>query len=112
MQLLGMPSNRAIIDALEAYLLTVESNVEYYVLLPYYRSLVRRLIPLEIQEYYWEHCYHTLNGLESYNLDCPKGVADAFTSQTVENVVSNSEIIPHLTQWTSSIISAPTTLGD
>ncbi|MFT5520259.1 MAG: hypothetical protein ACI9IA_000849 [Enterobacterales bacterium] len=112
MRLLGMPSNRAIIDAVESYLLTVESNVMFYAPLPYYRSLVRRLIPLEIQEYYSEHCYHTVNGLESYNLDCPKGVADELTSQTVKNVVSNSEVIPHLTEWTSSIISAPTTLGD
>jgi len=112
MLVLGMPSNRAIIDAVEKYLLTTKANVDYYAVLPYYRTLVRRLIPLEIQEYYNEHCYSALNGLEYYVLDCPKGVADDLTSQTVENIVGNSEIKPTLTGWTSTIISAPKDLGD
>jgi len=112
MRTLGMPSNRAIIDAVEAYLSTTRSNVEFYAVLPYYRSLVRRLIPLEIQEYYWEHCYSAVNGLEYYKRDCLMAVADDFTSQIVENIVGNIEIKPHLTEWTSSIISTPSSLGD
>ena len=105
MRTLGMPSNRAIINAVESYLLTTRSNVEYYSVLPYYRSLVRRLIPLDIQSYYWEHCYSAVNGLEFYKLDCPKFGADDFTSQLVENIVGNMEIEPHLTEWTSAISS-------
>ena len=112
MLVLGMPRNRTIIDAVEAYLLTTNSNVEYYAPLPYYRTLVRRLIPLEIQEYYNKHCYSALNGLEYYVLDCPKGLADDLTPQTVENIVANSEIKPTLTGWASRIISAPKSLGD
>ena len=112
MQALGMPSNRTIIDAVEAYLITSRTNVEYYAVLPYYRSLIRRLIPLEIQEYYWEHCYSALNGLEYYILDCPKGAADELIFQTIEKVVNNSEIKPHLTEWTSAIVGVPKALGD
>lgn len=112
MRTLGMPSNRAIIDAVEAYLSTTRSNVEFYAVLPYYRSLVRRLVPLEVQEHYWEHCYSAVNGLELYKMDCPMDISTDFISQTVENIVGNEEIKPHLTEWTSSIIGAPSSLGD
>jgi hypothetical protein len=114
MRFLGMPSNRDITDAVENYLLTTTTNVEYYAVLPFYRTLVRRLIPLEIQEYYWEHCYSTLNGLETYIMDCPKSevIADDFTTQAVKSIVGNTEIKPTLTGWTSYIIAAPTSLGD
>ncbi|MFT4630924.1 MAG: hypothetical protein ACI8PV_002057, partial [Dinoroseobacter sp.] len=97
-------------DAVENYLLTTTNNVAFYAPQPYYRTLVRRLIPLEIQEYYWEHCYSFINGVENYLLDCPKGAGDDFISKTVENIVSNSEIKPSLTGWTSHIIDA-TVLG-
>ncbi len=112
MLVLGMPSNRTIFNAVEKYLLTTKANVDYYAVLPYYRTLVRRLIPLEIQEYYNEHCYSALNGLEYYVLDCPRGIAEELSSQTVENIVANSEIKPTLTGWASHIIDAPTSLGD
>lgn len=113
MRTLGMPSNRAIIDVVEAYLLITSTNVEYYAELPYYRSLVRRLIPLEIQEHYWEHCYSAVDGLEYYKLDCAKTGSDGLNSQIVENIIGNIEIQPHLTEWTSSIASTPTSwLGE
>ena len=112
MRTMGMPSNRVIIDALEAYLATTTSNVEYYAGLPYYRSLVRQLIPLEIQRYYWENCYSAANGLEYYDLDCQKFDDDALTSQIVQDIVANIEIKPHLTEWASAIIDAPASLGD
>jgi hypothetical protein len=106
-----MPSNRIIFNAVENYLLTTTNKVEYYASLPYYRTLVRRLIPLEIQEYYWEHCYSFVNGVENYLLNCPKGAGDDFISKTVESTVSNSEIKPSLTRWSSHIIDAPSSLG-
>ena len=109
---MGMPSNRTIIDAVENYLLTTKSNVDYYAVLPLYRTLVRRLIPIELYEYYNEHCYSALNGLEYYVLDCPKGIADDLTSQAVENIVAHSEIKPTLTGWITHIIGAPLSLGD
>jgi hypothetical protein len=107
MRTLGMPSNRAIIDAVEAYLLITSTNVEYYDRLPFYRSLVRRLIPLEIQTYYWEHCYSGTNGLEYYDLDCPKPGPVDLSSQIVEDILGNVEIKPHLTEWTGSITGTP-----
>lgn len=114
MLIMGMPRNRVIIDAVEKYLLTTKSNVEYYAVLPYYRTLVRRLIPIEIQDYYWENCYSALNGLEHYILDCPKGKAatDDYSSQTVKNIADNSEIKPTLTGWVSYISGSPSSLGD
>ena len=112
MRTLGMPSNRAIVDAVEAYLVITNSNVEFYAVLPYYRSLVRRLIPLEIQRYYWENCYSAVNGLEYYKLDCLKFDDDDLTSQIVENIVGNIETQPHLTEWTSAIFPTHGGLGD
>lgn len=111
MRLRGMPRNVAIFEAVETYLQESRVNSEFYERLPYYRSLVRRLIPLEIQEYYWEHCYSSKNDIEVYKLDCPKAIADGLTFQTVEDIVSNSEIKTHLTEWIGGLMDTPKSLG-
>jgi len=113
MRTLGMPVNRAIINAVEAYLLTTRTNVTYYARVPLYRSEIRQLLPLEIQERYWERCYSSKNGLEYYDLDCTEGTLDKeLLVQAVSNILSNSKIKPYLTFWTSTIVSTPQDLED
>jgi len=111
MRLLGLPRNRAIVDALEVYSLESKMNAEFFAVLPYYRSIVRQLIPLEIQEYYWDHCYLQVDGAEIYETDCPSGPGDDLVSNTVDAIVQHPDIKPHLTEWAGAIISAPESLG-
>ena len=107
----GFPENRAIVDAAEAYIQININNSIAIKELPVYRSLVRQIISLEAQEFYWANCWSIKNGLETYVLECPKGISDAEAKGLVDEIVGNPKIKPHLTQWMGQVVSLPKTLG-
>jgi hypothetical protein len=111
MRRLGLPKNSAIVEATEAYLLQNDSTFPAFGILPYYRSLVRQLVPLDAQGFYWLNCYILVDGVETYDLNCPKGVTDDMALKTVEAISQHAEIKPHLIQWISSIVIAPVTFA-
>ncbi len=108
----GFPKNSNIVDAVEAYRLQNINNATTFDDLPVYRSLVRQIIDLPAQEFYWAHCWSLVNGIEQYNLDCPEGISNDDAKGLVNEVVSNPNIKPHLTEWIGQIVSLPQTLGD
>ena len=108
----GFPRNTEIIDAVEAYVLQNINNATTFDDLPVYRSLVRQIIDLPAQEFYWAHCWSLVNGVETYDLDCPQGISNEDATRLVKDVVSNPDIKPHLTEWIGQIVSLPQTLGD
>ena len=108
----GFPQSVAIIDAVEAYLAQNTNNADTFVILPEYRSLVRQLIDIDSQEFYWTHCWSFIDGIEKYILECPKGISDEQAHIIVERILSNSNIKPQLTEWVGAIVSLPATLGD
>ncbi|MEZ5894976.1 MAG: hypothetical protein R3C40_11680 [Parvularculaceae bacterium] len=94
----GLPRSREVINAMEAYL---AQNVVLSItnLPPAYRSRVRQLIPLDVQDYYWKTCFTLDNGAESYVLDCPEGVADDVAARAVANIAADPDMAPLLTEW-------------
>jgi len=108
----GFPESTAIVDAVEAYRIQNLNNVSAFETTPLYRSLVRQLIDIEPQEYYWANCWSLVNGIEVYILDCPEGMSVDGAKQLVSEIVNNQNIKPHLTQWIGSIVSLPDTLGN
>jgi hypothetical protein len=111
MRLIGLPKQRSIVEPIEAYLSQNKSAFDTYAELPYYRSLIRQLVPLQVQEFYWKHCWSITNGKENYNLDCPKGVNDELIIRTMAKITQHTEIEPHLTQWAGHIINLPLAQG-
>ena len=107
----GFPENTTIVDAVEAYIQININNSKVLEELPVYRSLVRQIINIEAQEFYWANCWSIKNGLETYILECPKGVSDDEAKRLVDEIVGNPIIKPHLTQWVGQIVSLPQTLG-
>ncbi len=105
MRRLGFPREKQVFEAVESYLAYNEATAKIVDDLPYYRALIRQLLPLNIQEYYWDNCYSFVDGAEIYDLDCPKGVSDEITINTVESVLQNPKVVPHLTQWMSNTVS-------
>ena len=79
--------------------------------LPVYRSLVRQMINIQPQEYYWANCWALVDGMEEYRLDCPEGMSAVEAKQLVNEIVNNPNIKLHLTEWTGSIVSLPDTMG-
>jgi hypothetical protein len=101
MRRLGLPRNNDVIDAVEASLKQVDAGVDAFSDKPYYRALIRQLISSEAQEFYWEKCHSVIEGIETYSLNCPKGITDDQALALVESITQNPEIKPYLTQWFS-----------
>ena len=79
---------------------------------PVYRSLVRQLIDVPAQEFYWANCWTLVDGIEEYVLNCPEGVSPETARELVYEITANPDIEPHLTEWIGAIVSLPQTLGD
>ena len=110
MRRIGLPRNNAVIDAVEASLKQIGAGVDAFSDKPHYRALVRQLISYEAQEFYWDKCHSVVEGVETYNLNCPKGIADDLALKLVEAISLNPEIKPHLTQWFSLSVLISTSL--
>ena len=93
----GFPRSREIVDAVEGYL-AQNATLSVTNILPAYRSRVRQLIPFDVQEYYWEHCYVLADGAETYVLDCPKGISDEAAARAVARIADTPDIELLLTE--------------
>ena len=108
----GFPKSIAITDAVEAYLKQNKNNSAAYKELPIYRSLVRQIVNVKAQEFYWANCWSFIDGVERYILDCPPGMTTKEANLLVKQIVNNPNIKLHLTEWIGAIVSWPKTLGD
>lgn len=111
MRSLGLPKDSRIIEAAEAYHAQNRDGAQAFSILPYYRSVVRRLVPIDVQDFYWRNCYSIIDGVETYKLDCAKGATDAIALKAVEEIAQNPEIKPHLTEWISGATLLPISLS-
>jgi hypothetical protein len=96
----GWPRNRAIVDAMEAY---VRQTRQLSIPLehpPAYRTLVRGLIPLPVHGPYWNTCFELADGEEAYVEVCPQGVAPEVSAAGVAAIVRHPDIRRTLTEWT------------
>lgn len=110
MRRMVLPRKVSIIDAVEANHAQVDAAVQAFSDKPYYRALIRQLISNEVQEFYWHNCYSLNEGIEAYNLNCPKGIADDLAHEMTQAIVQNPEIKPHLTQWFGTAVLLPISL--
>ncbi len=106
----GLPRSRAIVDAVENYL-AHNLNLASTHRLPVYRSLVRQMISVDAQTYYWANCFDLNDGVETYALDCAKGVTDDVAARVVGKIVDHPGIEPNLTEWIGIMVSNPGDLG-
>jgi hypothetical protein len=108
----GFPKSNVIIDAVESHRAQNINNADTFEELPIYRSVVRQVINLKAQEFYWANCWALKDGKEIYILDCPPGMPADEAMLLVAEVLDNPNIKPHLTEWIGAIVSLPQTLGD
>jgi hypothetical protein len=108
----GFPTSNILTDAVERYLAQVRGNLTAFDDLPMYRSLVRQIVNIEAQEYYWEKCWSLVDGVEEYVLDCPEGISPNVARMIVNEIINDPGIERHLTEWVGAIVSLPQTLDD
>jgi hypothetical protein len=102
MRRIGLPRSRKITDSVDLFLADNESTALNFDDKPHYRDLIRQLMPIDVQDFYWENCYSYIDNKEIYELNCPKGVSDKVSLQLVNSITQHPDIQPHLTQWTSN----------
>jgi hypothetical protein len=103
----GLPSSRAIVDAISAYHLRNDILLTTGNVLPEYRRLVRQRIPVDVQGLYWDECYTVQGGRETLSLDCPEQFSKELSRKAVETIRSEPRISLTLTEWIGFIVSYP-----
>jgi len=108
----GLPRSRAVTEAVESYHVEIDALAFTMNTLPKYRNLVRGLIPLTIHDIYWEQCFKFEANKETYDLECPQGVAAEMSARTISAIRSHPDIIPTLTVWAGEVRATPASLAD
>ena len=97
----GLPSDRRIIELVEKYK-TYSHQVELVLSVqPPYRTLVRGLIPIAVQDAYWAHCYSLEDAVEVYLYPCPVPDDVAIEPAKIQEILIYPAIAQGLREWTS-----------
>ena len=98
----GLPSDRRIVEAVEAYRQASHRAAQALETPPVYRTLVRRLIPIELQDEYWAACFTEAGSIEIYADPCPSPAGLPPIEQAVaERILADREVMASLREWTS-----------
>ena len=108
----GLPSDRQVIELVEKYKTYAHQVAIVLSTQPYYRTLVRRLIPIDVQDAYWQHCYSLEEAIELYRYPCPVPDDLSIDPAKVDEILANPEIVPALREWTSIARVVGTTLTE
>ncbi len=103
----SLPRSKEITTHLDLFLADNESTALNFDDKPHYREIIRQIIPINIQDFYWENCYLFENGKEIYVLDCASGVSEEIAFETVNSIIQNPEVKPHLNRWMSTTTFTP-----
>tara|TARA_R110002049_G_scaffold271610_1_gene448842 strand:+ start:259 stop:1029 length:771 start_codon:yes stop_codon:yes gene_type:complete len=97
----GLPHDRRIVEAVEAYQMVNHRASRALETPPEYRTLVRRRIPIQLQDAYWQACYVEDDGFEVYLWPCPTPNGLVVDPQIVADILSGDAIKQSLREWTS-----------
>ncbi len=70
---------------------------------PAYRMHVRGIIPLDVQEYIWSHCYKSDERGVQQLIDCPSPVDEARARRIVDTIAGDAALMAELRYWMSTL---------
>jgi hypothetical protein len=85
------------------YVLGTRDAVSVFTERPAYRPRVRGIVPIDIQKYIWTHCWASDIALRQTLKDCAAPVSEAVSGPIVESLRRDSELIPELQFWLSTL---------
>jgi hypothetical protein len=97
----GLPSNRRIIPAVEEFQLVNFQSANALASPPPYRAKVRSVLPIKLQDAYWDHCYSLTSGIERYFVPCAPPDGIAVDPAMVESILTDADLMSALREWTS-----------
>jgi hypothetical protein len=89
----------------EYYHLTATGTVRANILRhdPLYRQQIRGLTPWAVQQYIWEHCFHSLGGVRQELVDCPAPIGEDDASNLLDSYRHADGLLPNLRYWVSTL---------
>jgi hypothetical protein len=78
---------------------------------PAYRMHVRGMVPIEVQDYIWAHCFRTTPQGDQALIDCPSPISEARAASIVNAIRSDRTLMNELRYWMSTMMVA-TNLGE
>ena len=97
----GLPSDRRIIELVEKYKTYSHQVTLVLSVQPTYRTLVRGLIPISLQDAYWQRCYSLDDAIEVYHYPCPPSDELVVKPALIEEIFADPAVVPSLREWTS-----------
>ena len=97
----GLPSNRDIVTEIESLQYVTRQSANALMIPPEYRALVRRVIPIHLQDGYWNNCFIIQNKAEIYLDPCQKPADIDVDPEVVRSILSDEQILTTLREWTS-----------
>jgi hypothetical protein len=73
---------------------------------PAYRMHIRGVIPLDLQDYIWAHCYRQTPQLDQDLVDCPPPISEARAAAIVNTIRSDRALMAELRYWMSTMYVA------
>jgi hypothetical protein len=64
---------------------------------------VRGIIPLDVQEYIWSHCYKSDERGVQQLIDCPSPVDEARARRIVDTIAGDAALMAELRYWMSTM---------
>lgn len=108
----GLPSDRRIIELVEKFKSYNHQSEQALSVQPEYRSLVRRLIPIKLQDEYWKGCYSLDDAIEVYFYPCAQPDNLVIDPAQINQILTHAEIALTLREWTSLARVIGETLSD
>lgn len=98
----GLPTERSVIEAVERYKSISDRSSTGLVAPPEFRTLVRRLIPIRLQDQYWENCFVETGISEIYVFPCARpNTAESIDPQDIREILEADGLAAALREWTS-----------
>lgn len=98
----GLPSDRRIIESVDRYQTIYDRATVALENAPAYRSFVRQLLPIDLQDQYWQYCFSEDGGNERYLYPCAESKdADRIDQAMIEKMLENTQLALLLREWTS-----------
>lgn len=108
----GLPSDRTIIPLIAELQFITFQATNALAAPPPYRALVRRAIPIGLQDAYWDHCYVLDEGIEHYIYPCQRPDSVSVSSEVITAVLADTETMAALREWTSVARIVGAALGE
>lgn len=97
----GLPTDRRVIELVQVYKALSHQVFQSMSERPQYRTLVRGLIPIELQDIYWQRCYTIENAVEIYFYPCVGPDNMDIDAGVIDDILKNEELVSSLREWTS-----------